>query len=48
MVPWPAAVAMLHAVEMALAKLPAEDQQAFTQLWSDLAALLNRAEESPK
>ena len=28
----------------ALAKLPAEEQKAFTRLWSDVAALLKRAE----
>ena len=31
-----------------LAKLPAEEQKAFTQLWADVAALLKRAEEKPK
>ena len=28
----------------ALAKLPAEEQKAFTRLWSDVAALLKQAE----
>lgn len=32
----------------ALAKLPAEEQQGFTQPWADVAALLNKAEEKPK
>jgi hypothetical protein len=32
----------------ALEKLPAEVEKAFTQLWADVAALLNRAEEVPK
>jgi len=32
----------------ALAKLPADEQKAFTQLWADVAALLKRAEEKPK
>jgi len=32
----------------ALAKLPAEEQKAFTQLWADVAALLKKAEEKPK
>jgi hypothetical protein len=32
----------------ALAKLPADEQKVFTQLWTDVAALLKRAEEKPK
>jgi hypothetical protein len=32
----------------ALAKLPAEEQKAFTQLWADVAALLKKAEERAK
>ena len=32
----------------ALAKLPADERTAFTQLWADAAALLKRAEEKPK
>jgi hypothetical protein len=32
----------------ALAKLPAEEQQAFAQLWADVAALLKKAEEKTK
>ena len=32
----------------ALAKLPADEQKAFTQLWADVAALLKKAEEKPK
>jgi len=28
----------------ALAKLPAQEQKAFTQLWADVAALLKKAE----
>jgi len=32
----------------ALAKLPAEEQRAFTQLWADVAELLKKAEEKPK
>lgn len=32
----------------ALAKLPAKEQKAFTQLWPDVAALLNKADEKPK
>jgi WD40 repeat protein/serine/threonine protein kinase len=32
----------------ALARLPAEQQQGFTQLWADVAALLKKAEENPK
>jgi tetratricopeptide (TPR) repeat protein len=32
----------------ALAKLPAEEQQAWTLLWADVAALLKKAEEKPK
>jgi eukaryotic-like serine/threonine-protein kinase len=31
----------------ALAKLPAEEQEAWTQLWADVAALLKKAEEKP-
>jgi tetratricopeptide (TPR) repeat protein len=31
----------------ALAKLPAEEQEACTQLWADVAALLKKAEEKP-
>jgi hypothetical protein len=33
---------------VALAKLPAEEQKAFIQLWADVAALLKKAEEKPK
>ena len=32
----------------ALAKLPADEQKAFSQLWADVAALLKKAEEKPK
>jgi serine/threonine-protein kinase len=32
----------------ALAKLPAEEQEAWTQLWADVAALLNKAEAPAK
>jgi WD40 repeat protein/serine/threonine protein kinase len=32
----------------ALAKLPAEEQKAFNQLWADAAALIKKAEEKPK
>jgi len=32
----------------ALAKLPADEQKAFTELWADLAALLKKAEEKAK
>jgi hypothetical protein len=32
----------------ALAKLPVEEQKAFTQLWADVAALLKKAEEKAK
>ena len=32
----------------ALAKLPADEQKAFTQLWADVAASLKKAEENPK
>ncbi len=32
----------------ALAKLPADERAAFTQLWADVAALLKKAEEKPK
>jgi hypothetical protein len=32
----------------ALAKLPADEQKAFTRLWADVAALLKKAEEKPK
>jgi Flp pilus assembly protein TadD len=32
----------------ALAKLPAEEQKAFTQLWADVAALLKKPKEKPK
>jgi hypothetical protein len=32
----------------ALAKLPADEQNAFTQLWADVAALLKKAEDRPK
>jgi hypothetical protein len=32
----------------ALAKLPAEEQKAFTQLWADVAALLKKAGEKPR
>lgn len=32
----------------ALAKLPAEEQKASTQLWADVATLLKKAEEKPK
>src|SRR5262249_55219944 len=31
-----------------LAKLPAEEHKAFTQLWADVAALLKKAEAQPK
>jgi tetratricopeptide (TPR) repeat protein len=31
-----------------LAKLPAEEQKAFNQLWNDVAVLLKKAEEKPK
>jgi predicted ribosomally synthesized peptide with SipW-like signal peptide len=34
--------------EMALAKLPADDQKACTQLWADVAALLKKAETPTK
>jgi hypothetical protein len=34
--------------EAALAKLPAEERQAFTRLWADVAALLKKAQEKPK
>jgi hypothetical protein len=30
-----------------LAKLPAEEMKAFTQLWPDVTALLKKAEEKP-
>jgi hypothetical protein len=30
-----------------LAKLPAHEQKAFTQLWADVAALLKKADEKP-
>jgi hypothetical protein len=32
----------------ALAKLPADEQKAFNQLWADVAALLKKAEEKPE
>jgi hypothetical protein len=32
----------------AVAKLPAEEQKAFTQLWADVAKLLRTVEEKPK
>jgi hypothetical protein len=32
----------------AMAKLPAEEQKAFTQLWADVAAMLERAQGNPK
>jgi hypothetical protein len=32
----------------ALAKLPANERAAFTKLWADVAALLEKAEEKPK
>lgn len=32
----------------ALTKLPADEREAFAQLWADVAALLNKAEEKPK
>src|SRR5262249_25944204 len=32
----------------ALAKLPAEEQNGFTQLWADVAGLLKKAQEKPK
>ena len=32
----------------ALAKLPADEQKAFTQFWAEVAALLKNAEEKPK
>jgi hypothetical protein len=32
----------------ALAKLPADEQKVFTQLWADVAALLKKAEEKAK
>ncbi len=32
----------------ALARLPAEEQKAFAQLWADVAALLKKAEEKSK
>jgi hypothetical protein len=32
----------------ALAKLPADEREALTKLWADLAAPLKRAEEKPK
>jgi len=35
-------------VAAALAKLPAEEQKAFTQLWADVAALLKKAKEKSK
>jgi hypothetical protein len=31
----------------ALAKLPAEEQKGFTELWADVAALLKGAKEKP-
>ncbi len=31
-----------------LAKLPAEEQKAFTQFWSDVVELLKKAQEKPK
>jgi len=34
--------------ESALAKLPADERAAFTQLWADVAALLKKAEVKPK
>ena len=34
--------------EAVLAKLTAEEQMAFTQLWADVAALLNKAKEKPQ
>jgi hypothetical protein len=33
---------------VALAKLMADDQKAFTPLWADVAALLKKAEEKSK
>jgi hypothetical protein len=32
----------------ALAKLPADERAAFTQLWADVAALLKKAQAKPK
>ena len=32
----------------ALAKLPADEQKTFTQLWTDVAAVLKEAEQKPK
>ena len=32
----------------ALAKLPADESAAFTQLWADVAALLKKAQAKPK
>ena len=32
----------------ALAKLPMENQKAFTQLWAEVAALLKKVEQEPK
>ncbi len=34
--------------EAALAKLPREEREAFTQLWADVAAILKKAEEKAK
>jgi tetratricopeptide (TPR) repeat protein len=34
--------------EAALARLPADEQKAFTRLWADVAALLNKAEAPPQ
>lgn len=31
-----------------LAKLPADEQKEFTQLWADVAVLLKKADEKPK
>ena len=38
----------LPATGTELRALPAEEQKAFTQLWADVATLLNKAQEMPK
>jgi hypothetical protein len=38
----------LASLRDALAKLPAEEQEAWTQLWAEVAALLKQADDRPK
>lgn len=45
---WPKHADLAGIRDAALARLPADEQKSFTQLWADAAALARKAEEKPK